>query len=479
MVLVVLHNLILITLMVWRWGCHKPSINFYPGHHNELKDYHFDRFSDILLTFTGFLHIPEHIYLLVNLYKFIGIYIKWNEGYRKDILDKMKDFARLKKKNAPYDSDTVSNDIGEDVSGLRQIAPRTCVTPQFKRARILLNGIVLMLMLSVVLALPSMSIARIHIHSNKTEEHCSKKVAFAQNSLMHAFHGVSFFTNTVVALTRFLMVFFTVMIGVMWRRVKPCSEDSVPFLHESSKHEAKRVANSPRVPECETTFQQPQDPGHEGDFEKSGHNREDTNLHKSGHKANNQDPRAPPKVGDWEDVCSRHTDRITEYMAIKDNVFPIYKIFRSFFVLQWIIHLAGLFCHIAYLLRPWVRNGPVDVDEDADMLIVTHQVYQSLHVLYNGLALVISYICALKMNTYLGRYVRDEQEKQLEEGRKANSTIQYSLTHLFLIKVESVSKSSFLPRIPGTGLNISVESPGFVLSIVFSLFALIGTLISF
>ena len=45
---------------------------------------------------------------------------------------------------------------------------------------------------------------------------------------------------------------------------------------------------------------------------------------------------------------------------------------------------------------------------------------------------------------------------------------------MFLVKVESISKSSFVPRIPGTGLSISVESPGFVLSVVFSVFALIG-----
>ena len=276
-------------------------------------------------------------------------------------------------------------------------------------------------MLSVALVLPSMSIAKLHIHSNTTEEHCSEKLVFVQNSLAHTFHGVSFFTNTVVALTRFLMVFFTVMIGVMWRRVKPSKED-----HDRQKKRFSRAINS-RI-----------------------------NLMNLA--------AAAQKAGDWEDVCCRHTDCTIEYTTIKDNVFPIYKIFQSFFVLQWIIHLAGLFCHIAYLLCPWVRNGSVDVDDDANMLIVTHQVYQSLHILYNGLALVISYICALKMNAYLRRYVRDKQKKQLEEGRKANSTMQYSLTHLFLIKVESVSKSSFLPRIPGTGLSISVESPGFVLS---------------
>ena len=114
------------------------------------------------------------------------------------------------------------------------------------------------------------------------------------------------------------------------------------------------------------------------------------------------------------------------------------------------------------------------------MLIVTHQIYQLLYILYNGLALVISYICALKMNAYLRRYVREVQQKQLDEAAQADSTMQYSLTHImFLVKVESISKSSFVPRIPGTGLSISVESLGFVLSMVFSVFALIGALVSF
>ena len=397
-----------------------------------------------------------------------------------------------------------------------------------RAVRALLNGTVLVLMLSVALLLPSMSIARLHIQRNTTdsEEYCSEGLAFVQHSLTYSFHGVSFFTNTVVALTRFLMVFFTVMIGVMWGRVKPStkdhnrqkkryskvltdkidtmqmadyqialvSSDSAPLsqdsMHQTNPQLSGHEANPQEPRYNETSFQElgdeanSQDPGydndeinpqeqsgHEANSQKPGNDNDQTN---SGHNANEQN--SAYKADDWETVCCRHTDYIMEYTAIKENVFPIYKIFRSFFVLQWIIHLFGLFSHIAQLLRPWVRNGQVD---DANMLIVTHQIYELLHVLYNGLALVISYICALKMNAYLRRYVRKVQERQLEEGRSANSAMQYSLTHLFLIKVQSVSKSSFLPRIPGTGLNISVESPGFVLSIVFSVFALIGTLISF
>ena len=387
-VLIVLRSLILTTRMViGEFQCQKPSDNFHPEQH-DVRHYHFDRLSDILLIPTGFLHMPEHIYLMVFLYKFIGVYINWEPDYKKELWPEMKEFVCNKKK-IPH---------------------------------LLLYGVILVMMLSVALLLPPMCIARVYVQRNITEEYCSKKLVFVQRSLSHAFHGVSFFTNGAVALTRWLMVFFTIMVGVMWRRVKP-----------SLDHQQRRSTFSKVITKNATESE------------------------------------------DWKAVCCRHTDYIIEYMAIKEKVFPIYKIFRSFFVLQWIIHLFGLFCHIAHLVRPWIRNGQV---LDANMLIVTHQIYQLLYVLYNGLALVITYICALKMNAYLRRYVRKLQQKQLDEA-KDKSTMQYSLTHLFLIKVESVSKSSFVPRIPGTGLSVSVESPGFVLSVVLSVFALIGALISF
>lgn len=183
-VLVILRNLILITWMVFgELKCRKPSTHFCPGRHKHVRHYDFDQLSDILLIPTGFLHIPEHIYLMVYLYKFIGLCINWDKRYRDKLWPEMKKFVYTKK----------------------------------KVPRLLLNGIILMLMLLVALFLPPMCIARQHIQRNVTEEYCSEKLALVQNSLTHAFHGVSFFTNTVVALTWWLMVFFMAMVGVMWR----------------------------------------------------------------------------------------------------------------------------------------------------------------------------------------------------------------------------------------------------------------------
>ena len=78
------------------------------------------------------------------------------------------------------------------------------------------------------------------------------------------------------------------------------------------------------------------------------------------------------------------------------------------------------------------------------------------------------------------RYIREIQKKRFKEplnklndmNAQSKFNIEYSLTHLFAIKHDSVCKSTFTPRIPGTGLSISVTNPGFVVSIVLSTFAL-------
>lgn len=284
---------------------------------------------------------------------------------------------------------------------------------------------VIVIFMLVGIALPPLCIARIY-YENDDDEQCSQIFALTTRVLTHIYHVTSFFTNGVIVIVRATMILFTVVVGTIWRRVKPTAN--------ANEINNDAVRSNPA-------------------------NTAVLNL------TNDENLQA---------VCRRHREYLNQYVAITEMVTPIYKIFRSFFVLQWIIHLFGLFSHIAHLLRPWIRHGQVI---NADTLIVTHQIYQFLFILFDGLALVIAHICALKMNSYLRRYIREVQKKQLTKAEDSN--LQYSLTHLFLIKNESVSKSNFTPRIPGTGLSISINSPSFVVSIVLSTFALIGALVAF
>jgi hypothetical protein len=382
-----------IRLIIGEFLCHKPSINGVLLNYTD--DVYFDRLSDILLIPVGFLHVPEHLYFFIYLYKFLQSYKKWKECYRRALQIKMNTFVCAKK------------------------------------SRSYIYVLVIVLFMLVGFGLPPLCIARVYYENSGVQvEQCSSKFALTTRILTHTYHTTSFLTNGVVVIVRAVMILFTVLVGVMWRRVKPQmdQDDNIDVDSERSNHESANAA---------------------------------TVLILS-------------KDENFKVVCERHRKYLNEYAAIAKYVTPIYKIFRSFFVLQWIIHLFGLFSHIAHLIRPWIRYGQVI---NADTLIVTHQIYQFLFILFDGLALIIAHICALKMNSYLRRYIREVQGKQLAEAKGSN--VQYSLTHLFLIQNESVSKSNFTPRIPGTGLSISINSPSFVVSIVLSTFALIGALVAF
>ena len=271
----------------------------------------------------------------------------------------------------------------------------------------------------VALTLPAVCIYRSHILDQEpTDEKCSELLSSVLINLDHVYHGLSFITNTVIVLARYVMIFFTVMIGVIWKKEKPSDQNNCIGAGEQLTQE--RLLN------------------------------------------------------DLDNVHKIHKPCLDDYEKRIEHVRPIYKIFQSFFVLQWIIHLFGLFFHIAHLIRPWIRRGQI---ANAGMLIITHQIYEFLYIIFDGLALITTHVCALKMNAYLRRYIRKVQKKQLQE---ANTSLQYSLTHShFLIKEESFAKANFTPRIPGTGLSISLNSPGFMLSIVLSVFALIGALVAF
>ena len=262
--------------MVGEFKCHKhPSTEKLGQKSDNVHHYRFDRISDLLLIPTGFLHIPEHIYIMVYLYKFIGAYLSWEEIYRRALWSQMCEFVCTKKS--------------------------------------ILYGIALVLLIVVALLLPISCIHRTTIQQNVTEEYCSQTLGRVQHSLAHLFHSVSFLTYGVVVLTRCLMVLFTVMVGVMWRRIKPTNKD----LDEVKSGSCQRCLDNATTRTLNRTLSE-----------------------------------------DWVAICCRHSECLTEYVAIKQKVIPIYKIFRSFFVLQWIIHLFGLLSHAGHLMSCLLYTSP-------------------------------------------------------------------------------------------------------------------------
>ena len=395
---------LLVRLAVGEFLCKKTSLDGLPSIFNSTDDINFNRLFDIVLIPVGLLHIPEHIYFLVYLYKFLTFVKKWDKKYKEDLRLKMRVFVCTK--------------IG----------------------RAFCYIFILVLFMLVAIAIPPVCVVKVYTNQNiNRKTYCDEQLEIVTRALTHIYHITSFITNGVVVLVRCLMIFLTIMIGAMWRSLSRTKKDAAAG-------------------------------GHTPDEVVNGDNPQDRQLAENGGNPN-QDSDIKDDV---KEVFSRHSRYMEEFKDIKEKVGHIYKIFQSFFVLQWIIHLFGLSSHIAHLLRPWIRHGQVD---KPDILIVTHQIYQFLFILFDGLALTISHICALKMNTYLRRYVRHTQEKQLEEAKDSN--LQLGFSYIVLITAKSVPNSNFSPRIPGTGLRIAINSPTFVLSIVLSIFGLIGALIAF
>lgn len=67
-------------LIIGEFLSHKSSINGVLLNSTSTDEVFLDHLSDILLISVGFLHITEHLYLLLYLYKFLQSYYKKMEG---------------------------------------------------------------------------------------------------------------------------------------------------------------------------------------------------------------------------------------------------------------------------------------------------------------------------------------------------------------------------------------------------------------
>ena len=82
---------------------------------------------------------------------------------------------------------------------------------------------------------------------------------------------------------------------------------------------------------------------------------------------------------------------------------------------------------------------------------------------------------------YHQKYLQEKREALINaakstEGKKG-SQVQYALAQL--LKIEKQQNGDFIPGIPGTGIKIPLDSPGYTLGILLTIFALLGSFVSF
>ena len=175
---------------------------------------------------------------------------------------------------------------------------------------------------------------------------------------------------------------------------------------------------------------------------------------------------------DWKRASSKYYECNVDYIQRRDKNIPFLQAFQTWFVIQWFIYYFQALADLTRLLRPWITGQSRPALSTA---------YRGVYTGYNFLAFGIPHVCALKMNIYHQKYLQEKRREFINaaksrEGEKG-SQLQYAVAHS--LTFEKQQNGDFIPGIPGTGIKIPLDSPGYTLGILLTIFALLGSFVSF
>ena len=93
---------------------------------------------------------------------------------------------------------------------------------------------------------------------------------------------------------------------------------------------------------------------------------------------------------------------------------------------------------------------------------------------YDFLCFSIPHVHGLKMNSYHQKHLKDERKKQLVT---AESKLEHVKT--YSLKREKEEDDDLVPGVPGTGIKIPLDSSGYTLAILLTIFTLLGSFTNF
>ena len=167
-------------------------------------------------------------------------------------------------------------------------------------------------------------------------------------------------------------------------------------------------------------------------------------------------------------AIKEHYKRVTEYKQRIAKIKPLIRVFQTWFVFQWFHYFFQTVTDFTQTIHRWITgtNHP-------DLVIA----FRGVHTAFDVLAFAIPHICGLKLNAYHQEYLRHERKKQLEAAEDTQSELGY--VKAYSLTIEKDSGGDFVPRIPGTGIKIPLDNPGYTLGIILTIFALISSFVNF
>ena len=181
---------LLIRLILGEFMCHKPSLDSLPSEFNVTSVF-FDRFYDILLTITEFLHIPEHAFLTYYLFQF---YNSWNDS------------------------------------------PALIPVKDFKKSTRNLMVAVGIIFIPLAILLHILKIVFIYELQNLISPH--EQCDHAIICLDYIYHTISIFKKIIIVLVRLMMMYFTLMIRRIWK-MEGSNKQNASSQYCNQEHEVR------------------------------------------------------------------------------------------------------------------------------------------------------------------------------------------------------------------------------------------------
>ena len=168
---------------------------------------------------------------------------------------------------------------------------------------------------------------------------------------------------------------------------------------------------------------------------------------------------------DEKRAISRYFDCVKKYEERVTKIKPFLQVFQAWFVFQWLHYFFQAITNFTRTLYPWIT----EMNQQEFMTV-----YYGIYTVYDTLAFGIPHVCGIKINAYHEQYLRNERKKLLN---KAQSKLEYVKAHS--MKIEKNNYADFVPMIRMTGIKIPLDSTGYTLGILLTIFAIAGSFVSF
>ena len=173
---------------------------------------------------------------------------------------------------------------------------------------------------------------------------------------------------------------------------------------------------------------------------------------------------------DEERASSEYYKCVVDYEKRRDKNTPILYVFQAWFVIQWFIYYFQCLVDFTRTVYPLIKKTSC-----ANLTMA----YRGSYTAYDLFSFAIPHVCGLKMNNDHQKYLKEKRKEQLDTARSKEHGSQVQYTKAYSLRIEKDEDGDFVPGIPGTGIKIPLDSTGYTLSILLTIFALVGSFISF